>query len=309
MDYEKKYKEMKARVLEIGRGYVKGVDFSKPRQIAEYICPELGESEDERIRKAIINVFASHKDYENFYGASVEDILAWLEKQNSNADNANKEYWRGYREGKQEVIDKYAELEKQGEQKPTTKVEPKFKVGDYVVVSTTKGDKVVQIASVEYFKNGHPSYITTEGRWFGNGIKAHLLTNKDVETTTIPESQITVSENKFWSKEDEAGLSDTLWAIQQARAIAKDENDMGNLWYAEKWLKSLKDRVGCEADCTTTKEWSEEDEAMFQGVIETEQYMLDVVYGRKIFAVGNEDLKEECTKELAWLKSLRDRIK
>jgi hypothetical protein len=37
--------------------------------------------------------------------------------------------------------------------------------------------------------------------------------------------------------------------------------------------------------------------------------MLDVVYGRKIFAVGNEDLKEECTKELAWLKSLRDRIK
>ena len=112
-----------------------------------------------------------------------------------------------------------------------------------------------------------------------------------------------------WSEKDEAGLSDTLWAIQQARAIAKDENDMGNLWYAEKWLKSLKDRVGCEADCTTTKEWSEEDEAMFQGVIETEQYMLDVVYGHKIFAVGNEGIKEECTKELSWLKSLKDRIK
>lgn len=32
-----------------------------------------------------------------------------LEKQ----DNANEEYWRGYREGKQEVLDKYAELEKQ----------------------------------------------------------------------------------------------------------------------------------------------------------------------------------------------------
>lgn len=45
-----------------------------------------------------------------------------------------------------------------------------------------------------------------------------------------------------WSDEDEAGLSDALWAIQQARAIAKDENDMGNLWYAENWLKHLKDR-------------------------------------------------------------------
>lgn len=43
--------------------------------------PELAESEDERIRKAIINVFAIHKDYEVFFGASVEEILAWLEKQ------------------------------------------------------------------------------------------------------------------------------------------------------------------------------------------------------------------------------------
>ena len=43
--------------------------------------PELAESDDERIRKAIINVFASHKDYEVFFGASVEDIFAWLEKQ------------------------------------------------------------------------------------------------------------------------------------------------------------------------------------------------------------------------------------
>ena len=26
------------------------------------------------------------------------------------------------------------------------------------------------------------------------------------------------------------------------RSIAKDENDMGNVWYAERWLKSLKER-------------------------------------------------------------------
>jgi hypothetical protein len=45
------------------------------------IFPELKESEDEKVRKAIINVFASHKDYEVFFGVSVEDILAWLEKQ------------------------------------------------------------------------------------------------------------------------------------------------------------------------------------------------------------------------------------
>jgi len=47
MDYEKKYKEMKARVLEMGRGYVKGLDYSNPRQIAEYIDPELKEECEE----------------------------------------------------------------------------------------------------------------------------------------------------------------------------------------------------------------------------------------------------------------------
>lgn len=46
-----------------------------------------------------------------------------------------------------------------------------------------------------------------------------------------------------WSEEDEIGFGDALWAIGLARTITKDENDMGNLWYAEKWLKSLKDRI------------------------------------------------------------------
>ena len=45
-----------------------------------------------------------------------------------------------------------------------------------------------------------------------------------------------------WSEEDETALQDALWCIEQARKQAKDENDMGNIWYAEKWLKSLKDR-------------------------------------------------------------------
>ena len=100
------------------------LDIGEEATEIEYIFPELKESEDEEIRKALINVFATHKDYEMFFGVSVADILAWLEKQNSNIDNANKEYWRGYREGKQEILDKYAELKKQGEQKPADKDEP-----------------------------------------------------------------------------------------------------------------------------------------------------------------------------------------
>lgn len=46
-----------------------------------------------------------------------------------------------------------------------------------------------------------------------------------------------------WSEDDEIGYNGSLWAIKQARTIAKDENDMGDLWYAERWLKSLKGKV------------------------------------------------------------------
>ena len=51
--------------------------------------------------------------------------------------------------------------------------------------------------------------------------------------------------------------------------------------------------------------WSEEDEYCLDGAIETEMYMLDVVNGIKKFDVGNESIKEECTRELNWLKSLK----
>ena len=46
-----------------------------------------------------------------------------------------------------------------------------------------------------------------------------------------------------WSEADEIALIDALWCCKQAASIAKDENDMGNAWYAEHWLKSLKDRL------------------------------------------------------------------
>ena len=45
------------------------------------------DDKDEEIRKALINVFATHKDYEIFFGVSVEKILTWLEKQGEQKSN------------------------------------------------------------------------------------------------------------------------------------------------------------------------------------------------------------------------------
>lgn len=81
---------------------------SEQQMEAEGIFPEIAESEDERIRRALIEWVKRIKRYkeqgicspEIFNGISSDNILAWLEKQ--------------------------------GEQKPIDKVETKFKVGDWI---------------------------------------------------------------------------------------------------------------------------------------------------------------------------------
>lgn len=57
---------------------------------------------------------------------------------------------------------------------------------------------------------------------------------KSIKTEVQPQQE--------WSEEDEIALADALWCCKQAASIAKDENDMGNIWFAENWLKSLKER-------------------------------------------------------------------
>lgn len=95
-----------------------------------------------------------------------------------------------------------------------------------------------------------------------------------------------------WSEEDENGLGDALWAIQQARTIAKDENDMGNLWYAERWLKSLKDRYIPQP----RQEWSEEDKKILERVINDIKSLKQQVYCKSV-----------CDEEIDWLKSIKGR--
>ena len=78
------------------------------------IFPGIFESEDERIRKAIITFFESEDDNTTYALVPKKDILAWLEKQgNVNAliqEAAEKSYTEGMR------VERKRWLEKQGEQ-------------------------------------------------------------------------------------------------------------------------------------------------------------------------------------------------
>ena len=79
MDYEKKYKE--------AQGWIEKIypTLQHEQQMeAEAFFPELAESEDERIRKAIhiyLDWLDGRKDYQPKGDYTIKDMIAWLEKQ------------------------------------------------------------------------------------------------------------------------------------------------------------------------------------------------------------------------------------
>ena len=193
------------------------------------------ESEDERIRTLLIDFIRNYnwlRVQSGFKGATKEDVIAWLEKQ--------------------------------GKQKPTDKVEPKFKVGDKIIST---------ISNIPYYItevcNGH--YLTDVGCI----IMFNAQGNFEL-----------VEQNPAWSEEDDRNLLIAIQYVFQHGYLSTVD-----------WLKSLKDRVGCEANCTTTKEWSEEDEEMLDSIVNS----IEITSGR----IALPSLKENYTKQVDWLKSLR----
>ena len=79
MDYEKKYNEL---VGKIKRAYLYAQTDST-KAVLEDILPELRESKDERVRKALIRFHKSSIDIDGIKG---EDIISWLEKQGESFD-------------------------------------------------------------------------------------------------------------------------------------------------------------------------------------------------------------------------------
>lgn len=213
MNYEKKYKEAQKWIESIYS------ELSHEQQMeAEAFFPELKESEDERIRKSIIKFLIDVNN--GAYTKSELEIaswIAWLEKQGEqpsairwydvslipqemeellvewDSDDATwheiafyhadtSTFWNGTRQVDNVtrwcyIIDL---LEKQGEQKPADKVEPKFHEGDWVI---DKQGFVYQIANVvENVTNHTYGYDIVGGGYFNDN-------NEDVRLWTIQDAK------------------------------------------------------------------------------------------------------------------------
>jgi len=328
-------------------------------QAAKYF-PELGGSEDEKLRKSTISLLQIARD-KGFYETpnAVNKCIEWLEKQGENislpkftfddvlalqfamvaAKNLQKD--KDLYEQLESLHDRVHELywrEKQGEQKPNKNIvetwknmrlevyqqascnrhEPNYSDETTKMFSLNDIDEIIEKMSEQkhidlvailkdYFANtpkeqrekdwaelkhlndvgldaeiafgAKDSELQEETYFIHNGFHAEIDGNKVV---------IKKGENKPLSDEDEKMLNTITNAL-----------DRGRLEYvchttAKEVINWLKSRIGSEANRTTTKEWSDEDECYIN---------------RLITFCENCMVQDSGAKECAnWLKELKNRV-
>ena len=148
-------------------------------------CPELKESEDEKMKRIISDILLiDNDDIREILESNdvlMQDIDAWLEKQGEQkpvlSDDALREGIAHFGITQYQItnwLKKYVDVEKQDEQKPTDKVEPKFKIGDWIVNDYCAG-KIIALTDDAYLLD------SGQGIPFSCEHNAHLWTIEDAQ--------------------------------------------------------------------------------------------------------------------------------
>lgn len=281
----------------------------------EFLIPELADSEDEKIRKEIIDFLWKEKIYLQEVHSSVEnspkyrfvmDAIAWLEKQGQVKESSTLQH-EGTHEGTSC---------KENDNSLTR--EPKFKVGDWVVNNISKDTFLIKSITNGYLTledtNGNkysPCLPPTEDdyhlwsiedakegdvlacengwtcifkclndnlfsshcfidheRWFcEDGGEAHTLDKRicgEIYPATKEQRDLLfqkmreagyvwnadkkelekIEQKPTWSEEDEQGYKDVDWCINRALKTCFNENETGTCWFAQRWVNSIKGRLG-----------------------------------------------------------------
>ncbi len=282
MDYEKKYKE----ALEKARKFYNELAACRTKQKVAAIFPELAESEDERIRKAlVIMIKVPRKEIFEAQGITKEQALAYLEKPKEPIDTfdtklfqdgvkegrrlerediekeykpaddeakaiAYREYERGresgLRDGQKYVLDN---AESYGLCKPAEWSEDKFPKDiekDATQFCFDKGFNITPYQAKEI-----ATHYLMIGHNFGyvEGRKNAHIPAKELG---LPSSMDFKQE---WSKEDNIGWDEAFACVTRAEKAAKNEEELQNAVTAEKWLKEIKFKYYVHP---VKQEWSED---------------------------------------------------
>ena len=175
----KAYDEAIKRLEDINTGKCQKT-FVFTEGLFDYIFPELKESEDDRMVKFIKNQLFNIKKTitENYeLDAKLTKAIGWLEKQGEQKIKTPEESLGIDSDTYNKIVDECI----YGEQKPIDKVEPNFKVGDWVVTSY---GKVNQVVSVDKYGDG---YTLNDGVYFSGSWcdMYHLWTIQDAKDCDV----------------------------------------------------------------------------------------------------------------------------
>ena len=227
MDYEKKYKEALERA--------KSFELPEYKNIMVSIFPELRESEEERIRKALIQGFNECLDSSSHYpknaqkywhGIAIEDILAWLDKPQKTLSEMLEEYFANT--PKEQIDKNWEELKHLNNIGPIIETvnKSKFHKDDWIVNNDSGGVyQVTEIKDDEYCLWPLDAEIMGYLRIIDVDNDYHLWTIQDAKSGDI-----------LSSKDKSNILSHTTTpAIKEQRDLLfKKMKDAGYEWDAEK---------------------------------------------------------------------------
>lgn len=207
-DYKKLYEDAIFRMNK----WVESSEIIDPKEVAEFVFPELKESEDERTRKEIIDFVKSRGGFNG-------DWIAWLEKQGEHANFINKiQIGDKVTRNEDGVLVNLSQLkrvakkdEKQGEQKPAWSEE-----GEKIIYDAIK--EVCNIEDAIAFAKHNETVFNVAKR---------VLEKVGEQKST-------------WSEEYDEMMKDIIDTIQfllntnESWSYLEDHLD---------WLKSLKERM------------------------------------------------------------------
>ena len=255
---------------EIPEGYEVRIDGNK-------VIMTKKDSEDERIRQSLVEYFRKFNPKNMWDGTfSFGDVLSYLERQKDKVvkfdhdreqkpakedgpfdedkflegelaaflQNYDKEYDDDA--AISDVAIHFYELGKKMTQKPAEYITISQAILDYVEKNKPRFENRMPVLGDMWIVTGKYTFPSVndckpvvEVRKEGFGWMRLPL---DIVKITKPANALQTDANKNanaeWSEEDETAFGDLMWCIKQARKSAKDENDMGNIWFAENWVKN-----------------------------------------------------------------------
>jgi len=231
MDYKEKYEQ----TLERARKIHNQTEFDYEKGMIEEIFPELKESDDEKIRRGLIEYFNAYpKDY--FGGLKKSYILTWLKKQAEQKPIMNVP--------SREVILSIWDLGNEWKELTNGCISTEYGTQlDYIqkhwheseyYLRENQGEQTINQPDFEIPFGAKDSELIEESYYIPKGFHAEII--KDRVTIKKGEQKPT------WSAEDERNLKGIVDEIEANKNTAPDY-DLATYDRFLSWLKSIKERV------------------------------------------------------------------